>query len=214
VTKRDARGFGPEQRLGLPPHAAGLRIGLLGGTFNPAHPAHRAASLLAMRRLGLDRVWWLVSPGNPLKDNRGLPPLSERLAAARALARHPRIDVTGIEAAFGTVFTIDTLRQLRRRCPAVRFVWLMGADILGEFHRWRDWTGIFALVPVAVIDRGGLGLRALAAPASRRFAGARLPESAAKTLAGRPAPAWTFLHGLKSPLSSTSLRLKKNRPAS
>ena len=119
--------------------ADGLRIGLLGGSFNPAHAAHRAVSLLALKRLALDRVWWLVSPGNPLKDTSALPPLADRIAAARRVAADPRIDVTGIEAALGTRYTIDTIHRLRTRCPRVRFVWLMGADNLAQFHRWRDW---------------------------------------------------------------------------
>src|SRR5438270_9496384 len=114
----------------LPPHARGMRIGVFGGTFDPPHAAHRAACLIAMRRLSLDRVWWLVTPGNPLKDSRGLAPLAQRLAAARALAHHPRIDVTGLEEHIGTRYTHDTLRYLMARCPGVRFVWIMGADNL------------------------------------------------------------------------------------
>ena len=195
-------------RVVLPPHSAGLCIGLLGGSFNPPHAAHREVSLLAMKRLGLDRVWWVVSPGNPLKDTRGLTPLGDRMAAARALAQHPRIAVTDIEARIGTRYTIDTLRVLLARCPSVRFVWLAGADVLAEFHRWRDWDAIFRLVPLAFIYRGGGGLRALAAPAAHAFAAARLPERDARRLAGRRPPAWVFLHGLKSPLSSTALRRK------
>ena len=192
----------------LPPHAAGLVIGLLGGSFDPPHAAHRAVSLLAMKRLKLDQVWWVVSPGNPLKDTRALPPLAERIAAARALARHPRIAVTGIEADIGTRFTVDTLRALKRRCPGVRFVWLAGADVLAEFHRWRNWHAIFRLVPIAFVDRGGVGLRALAGPAAWAFRASRLPESEAGGLARHRPPAWIFLHGLKSPASSTALRGK------
>lgn len=189
----------------LPPHAPGLCIGLFGGSFNPPHAAHREASLLAMKRLGLDRVWWIVSPGNPLKDTRGLAPLAERLAAARALARHPRIDVTDLEARIGTRYTIDTLKYLQARCRGVDFVWIAGADVLAEFHRWRAWREIFARVPLAFVDRGA-PLAALASTAAHRFARYRLPEGAARTLPGRRAPAWVFLHGLKSPLSSTDLR--------
>jgi nicotinate-nucleotide adenylyltransferase len=197
-------------RIFLPPHGAGQRIGLFGGSFNPPHGAHRAVTLLALRRLRLDAVWWLVTPGNPLKQNRGLPPLADRVAAARALARHPRIVVSDVEARIGTRFTVDTLRALRRRCPRARFVWIMGADGLAQFHRWRDWRGIFALMPVAVVDRGSEGLRALASPAARAFAGARLPERLAGRLPGRRPPAWVFLHGLKSPLSSTAIRRRKD----
>jgi nicotinate-nucleotide adenylyltransferase len=193
-------------RLVLPLHAPGLAIGLFGGTFDPPHAAHRAACLLAMRRLGLDRVWWLVTPGNPLKDTRGLAPLAERLTAAKALARHPRIDVTGVEAALRTRYTYDTIRTLRARAPAVRFVWIMGADNLRSFHRWQKWRAIAGLVPIAVVDRLGPSLYAAAGPAGQALARARIPESAARSLRRRKPPTWVFLHGLKSPLSSTALR--------
>jgi nicotinate-nucleotide adenylyltransferase len=189
--------------------AGGSRIGLLGGSFNPPHAAHRAISVLALKRLGLDGVWWVVSPGNPLKDTRGLQALPDRIAAARAVAHHPRILVSDLEARLGTRYTVDTLRRLLRRCPHHQFVWLMGADILRELHRWRAWRTLFAQVPIAVVDRGGVGLAALAAPAALAFRSARLPESQARQLAGRRPPAWVFLHGLKSPLSSTALRRER-----
>jgi nicotinate-nucleotide adenylyltransferase len=195
----------------VPPHTPGLRIGLFGGSFNPPHAAHRAASLFAMKRLGLDRVWWLVSPGNPLKDVRELPPFGERLAAARACARHPRIDVTDIEAQIGTRYTVDTIRFLRRRFPDVHFVWIMGVDNLVGFHHWRAWREIFALVPIGVVDRGGIGLGAHARPAAQAFRRWRLPASDARQLAARKPPAWVLLHGVKSPVSSTTLRQKIKR---
>jgi nicotinate-nucleotide adenylyltransferase len=134
-----------------------MRIGLLGGSFTPPHEAHRAISLTALKRLGLDRVWWLVSPGNPLKDPSMLPDLEARVEAARRIARHPRIDVSGFTG--GSAYTIDLLAALKRRFPGVQFVWLMGADNLAEFHHWREWEEIFALVPIAVFDRPGYRLR-------------------------------------------------------
>ena len=196
-------------RVTLPPHARGLGIGLLGGSFNPPHDAHRRLSLLALKRLRLDRIWWLVTPGNPLKNARELAPLAQRTAAARALAAHPRIAVTDIEACIGTRYSIDTLRFLRRRCPGVRFVWLIGADSQRDFHRWRAWRRIFHLVPIAVVDRGGASLDALASPAAQAFGRVRVPEAEARLLADRPPPAWIFIHGLKSPLSSTALRRQR-----
>lgn len=183
-----------------------MRIGLFGGTFDPPHRAHRAVCLIALARLGLDRIWWLVTPGNPLKDTRGLAPLPERLAAAQTMARHPRIDVSGIEADIGARYTYDTLRYLLAHCPGARFVWIMGADNLRSFHRWENWRGIADLLPIAVVDRLGPSLYAAAGPAGQALARARLPEQAARTLANRKPPVWVYLHGLKSPLSSTALR--------
>ncbi len=183
-----------------------MRIGLFGGTFDPPHRAHLGATLLALRRLKLDRVWWLVTPGNPLKNTRGLAPLEQRIAAAKALTHHPRIDVTGLEAVINTRYTYDTLLWLKARCPRVRFVWIMGADNLRSFHRWQNWRGIAKLVPIVVIDRLGPSLYAAASAAGQALTRARIPEHDAVTLLGRKAPVWTFLHGLKSPLSSTALR--------
>ena len=188
-----------------------MRIGLFGGTFDPPHAAHRVATLLAMKRLGLDRVWWLVTPGNPLKDTRKLPPLERRLAAARDVRRHPRIAVTGFESVINVRYTVETLAFLRARCPAVRFVWIMGSDGLKNFHRWRQWRRIASLVPIAVVDRSGADFGATAAPAALALARYRVPERDASRLPGRRPPAWVYLHGLKSPLSSTALRHKSER---
>jgi len=190
-----------------------MRIGLFGGTFDPPHAAHLAASLLAMKRLRLDRVWWLVTPGNPLKDTRHLAPLIERIVAAQALTRHLRIDVSGVEAEIRTRYTYDTLSFLKRRCPGVRFVWVMGADNLRSFYRWQRWRGIAAMMPIAVVDRMGTSLYATAGRAAQALARFRLRETAATTLASRKPPAWVYLHGLKSPLSSTALRALRTQKA-
>jgi nicotinate-nucleotide adenylyltransferase len=203
-----------ERDLRLPPHAPGLKIGLFGGTFDPPHHAHRAACLIAMKRLELDRVWWLVTPGNPLKEGNATAPLAQRIADARALAHHPRIDVTGIEAGIHTRYTYDTVRYLLTHCAGVRFVWIMGADNLQTFHRWQKWAAIASMVPIAVVDRLGPSLLAAAGLAAQALARYRLRDGQAATLAYRRPPAWIYLHGLKSPLSSTALRAARGQPAS
>jgi nicotinate-nucleotide adenylyltransferase len=183
-----------------------MRVGLLGGSFNPPHQAHRAISRFALTRLQLDRVWWLVTPGNPLKDSNGLRDLAERADAARTLADDPRIDVSCLEDVIDTRYTIDTITYLRRRASGLRFVWIMGADNLAQFHQWESWRRIAAEVPIAVIDRPPQGLRALAAPAARALERYRIAEARAATLADLRPPAWVFLTGMKSILSSTGLR--------
>jgi len=188
-----------------------MRIGLFGGTFDPPHGAHLGAALLALRRLKLDRIWWLVTPGNPLKNTSGLAPLQKRLSAVRALAHHPRIDVTGLESVIKTRYTYDTIVWLKARCPGVRFVWVMGADNLRSFHRWQRWREIAKLVPFVVIDRLGPSLYAGASAAGQALLRARIPEHDAAGLPGRKPPAWAFVHGLKSPLSSTALRALRKR---
>ena len=184
----------------------GQRIGLLGGSFNPAHLGHRQISREALRRLGLDQIWWLVSRQNPLKSSSETAPLDRRLAAARSAAKDPRIRIAALETALGTVYTADTLAALTRRFPRVGFVWLMGADNLVQVSDWRDWPEIFETVTVAVFDRAPYSLRALAATAARRYARYRLAESAARTLAARTPPAWVFIHHRLSPRSSSRLR--------
>jgi nicotinate-nucleotide adenylyltransferase len=195
----------------LPPHPPRLRIGLYGGSFNPPHAGHRHVTLLALKRLRLDRVWWIITPGNPLKELSGLAPLPERMAAARALARHPRIAVTGFEAQIGARYTLDTLEYVAARAPAARFVWIMGADNLAQFSRWRGWRRIAELMPFAVVDRPGWTLRATRSKAALALAPFRIDETDAAVLPSLPPPAWVFLHGPRSPLSSTVLREQRHR---
>ncbi len=185
---------------------AGERIGLLGGSFNPPHAAHVLISEIALRRLYLDRIWWIVTPGNPLKSHGDLASLADRMAACRAIAHNPRIIPTGFEQQLPTAYTAVTLAFLHRRYPATRFVWLMGADNLASFDRWQHWRLIAETMPIAVVDRPGWRHAALASPAGRALAQSRLAEDRAATLATREAPAWTFLTGPLSPLSSTALR--------
>ena len=196
----------PSVSQAIPLYTNGMRIGLLGGSFNPPHVAHRAISLFAIKRLKLDRVWWLVTPGNPLKDQDGLRDLNERTAAARKMASDPRIDVSCLESVIGTRYTVDTISYLRRRASGLRFVWIMGADNLAQFHRWQNWRRIASEVPMAVIDRPPQSFRALAAPAAQALARYRLPENQAGRLADQRPPAWVFLTGMKLNLSSTGLR--------
>jgi nicotinate-nucleotide adenylyltransferase len=191
----------------LPPD--GCRIGLLGGSFNPAHGGHRHVTLEAMRRLALDEVWWLVSPQNPLKPAAGMSELDERLARARAVARHPQIRATALERDLGTQYTADTLDALAARLPGADFVWLMGADNLAQIDRWDRWTRIFHTVPVAVFDRPSYSFTAVTAKAAQRFARDRLAESRARSLAGTRPPAWVFLHIRRDPRSATAIRARQ-----
>ncbi|MDR3408574.1 MAG: nicotinate-nucleotide adenylyltransferase [Methylovirgula sp.] len=190
----------------LPPHTPGLKVGLFGGSFDPAHEGHRQASLLALRRLGLDRVWWLVSPGNPLKDTSALPALAARIAAAKKIARDRRIIVTGLEAAIGARFTYQTILYLKARCPGVHFVWIMGADNLANFERWKHWHTIAANVPIAIIDRPGSTLSSPHSRAALALGRYRYDESDGPIFPLASPPALIFLHGPRSELSSTALR--------
>jgi nicotinate-nucleotide adenylyltransferase len=190
----------------LPAFRPGMRVGILGGSFDPPHRGHLAVSLIGLKALGLDQVWWLVSPQNPLKPNAPSKDLARRIEAARALVRHPRIHVTGIEAALGTTYTADTFRKLLPRLPGLDLIWMMGADSLAGFHRWRDWQAIAASIPLAVFNRPGSALRALSSPAARSLSAYRVPETAAAALARTPAPAWVFLSKPHIALSSTALR--------
>ena len=191
---------------GLPPHGRGQRIGLLGGSFNPPHDGHRTITLLALQRLRLDKVWWMVSPGNPLKDTRDLPPIAERMAAACRVAAHPHVAVSTYEQQLGSGYTCDLIAALARRASTVRFVWLMGADSFADFHLWKDWRFIADTVPLAIIDRPGSTLAAANARAAVTLAGSRLAESEASRLADADAPAHVFLHGKRTTQSSTAIR--------
>ena len=190
----------------LPPFAPGMRIGLLGGSFNPPHQGHALVTRLALTRLALDRIWWLVTPGNPLKSKAELAALQERVEAARRLIGGPKVAITDIESQIGARYTYDTLAWLVRRARGARFVWLMGADNLRQFHLWRQWREIADLVPIAVIDRPGSTLSAMASPAAIALGRWRVPERDAKRLADLAPPAFLFLHGPRSELSSTLLR--------
>lgn len=185
---------------------ASRRIGLLGGSFNPAHEGHRHISLLALNKLQLDEIWWLVSPQNPLKPASGMAPLCERLARAAEVARDRRIKVTGIETALGTRYTADTIAALRRRFPRLRFVWLMGADNLAQIPRWERWTDIFESVPIAVFDRPAYSLSALKSKAAQRYQAARLAPENAAALLDSDLPAWTFVRCRLHPASATQIR--------
>ena len=182
------------------------RIGLLGGSFNPAHNGHRAISLRALDRLRLDAVWWLVSPQNPLKKSAGMAPLATRLAYARGLARHRKIRVADIEHALGTRYSIDTVRRLQARLPHARFVWLMGADNLAQVSQWRNWQGLFKAVPIAIFDRPSYAVRALFSLAASRFAVSRRPARVADRLVAFSPPAWVYVRAGSYRHSATDIR--------
>ena len=182
------------------------RVGLLGGSFNPAHRAHRRISLAAIAELGLDEVWWLVSPGNPLKPAEGMAPLSARFGSALRMARRAPIRVTAIERQLGTRYTIDTLRALRRRYPKRQFVWIMGADNLAQFDRWKDWRGIARELPIAVFARPGYDAQAAASPAAAWMRRHRVPPASLKQAGDWSAPTLAYLTIRPDPISATALR--------
>jgi len=192
------------------PHR-GARIGLLGGSFNPAHRGHAHIALQALRRLKLDEVWLLVSPQNPLKDTKDMAPLEARLASARGIARHPRLRASAMESLLGTRRTADTLAQLQRCFPGVNFVWIMGADNLAQLHLWGQWPQIFYRVGVAVFDRPSYSLGALSAKAAQRFARQRLKQSGGWRVARQRPPAWVFMRIKLIAKSATELRARARR---
>ncbi len=193
------------ERSTIPYARPGQVVGLFGGSFDPPHQGHVHVTREAMKAFGLDRVWWLVSPGNPLKE-RGPAPLARRVAAARDMMRHPQVEVTDIEALTGTRATADTLAALRRLYPQVRFVWLMGADNLAQFHRWKDWRQIMDSVPVGVVARPGDRISARMSPAARLYARYRIDGQARHLLGRAEAPAWCFVNVPMVDVSSTELR--------
>jgi nicotinate-nucleotide adenylyltransferase len=192
--------------LRMPHVEKGMQIGLFGGSFNPPHAGHALVAEIALRRLALDQLWWMVTPGNPLKSNRELAPLSKRLDLSEGIAKDPRIKVTAFEASYNVRFTADTLALIKARNPGVEFVWIMGADNLRDFHRWQSWRQIAMTFPIAVIDRPGATLAFLSSMLAKTFDYARIDEIDAPRLARMKAPAWTFIHGPRSSLSSTAIR--------
>jgi nicotinate-nucleotide adenylyltransferase len=196
----------PRGLLRMPHVEKGMQVGLFGGSFNPPHAGHALVADIALRRLALDQLWWIVTPGNPLKAGRELAPLATRIQLSKALAKDPRIKVTAFEAAYPSRYTADTVRLVKARNPGVDFVWIMGADNLRDFHRWERWRSIVMALPIAVIDRPGATLSFLSSAVAKTFDYARVDETDAPRLARMPAPAWTFIHGPRSVLSSTALR--------
>lgn len=202
------------QYLRMPYVEKGMRIGLFGGSFNPPHEGHVLVSETALRRLGLNQIWWMVTPGNPLKDTSELPSLAERIGWSEAINNDYRVKVTAFEASYDVRYTAQTLALIRRRNPGVKFVWIMGADNLASFHKWQNWQEIAGTFPIAVIDRPGSTLSYLSSTMAKTFDYARFDEADAQLLARMQAPAWTFIHGPRSPLSSTAIRNLKPKPES
>lgn len=194
-----------------PPFGAGQRIGLFGGSFNPAHSGHRAVALYALKRLGLDWIWWLVSPQNPLKDAGDYRDYDERLAVTRRVARHPRFIVTNLEEQLGTRTTAATLAALAPVLRRGRFVWIMGADSFANLHHWNDWTDIPETIPLAILARPGFSMRALESPAALRYENRRIAAERAKELPDAPPPAWCFIPMPLRPESSTAIRERARR---
>ncbi|NDK47874.1 nicotinate-nucleotide adenylyltransferase [Rhizobium laguerreae] len=192
--------------LRMPHSERGMVVGLFGGSFNPPHQGHALVAEIALKRLGLDQLWWMVTPGNPLKSRNQLAPLAERVAESERVAPEPRIKVTAFEQTFGTSYTANTLARVKARNPHVHFVWIMGADSLQTFHKWQKWQEIARTFPIAVIDRPGATLSFLSSKMARTFDFARVDEDDARILWKKRAPAWTFIHGPRSGLSSTAIR--------
>lgn len=199
------------QYLHMPHVERGMVVGLFGGSFNPPHAGHVLVAEIAIRRLGLDQLWWMVTPGNPLKNTSQLAPLSERIALSEKLAVDPRIKVTGFEQALNMRYTADTLARVKALNHDVHFIWIMGADSLNTFHKWQKWQTIAKTFPIAVIDRPGSTLSHLSAKMAKTFHYARVDEDDARLLWKKRAPAWTFIHGPRSAMSSTALREEQQK---
>jgi len=196
------------------PHAeAGMTVGLFGGSFNPPHAGHALVAETALRRLRLDQLWWIITPGNPLKNAADLADMAERLKWCREITDDPRIRFTTFEASHNFRYTEETLRYLRQRNAGVHFVWIMGADSLAGFHRWQNWQDIANTVPIAVFDRPGSTLAYLSSRMAKTYDFARVNEDDAARLARMPPPAWTFIHGPRSALSSTAIRKGEADPS-
>ncbi len=204
---QDSTLSGPDRQP--PPAFPDMRIGLLGGSFNPAHRGHLHISLAAVKRLQLNKLWWLVTPGNPLKGGEARETLADRKRHAHAVAAHPKIEVTDFEGRRPSPYARDTIDFLQQRYAGVRFVWIMGADNLTQFHLWRGWHDIFCSIPILVADRPGSRHHALASPAARRFACARIDGTGLSGLAHLPAPAWAYLTLPLRDISSTAIRSGK-----
>lgn len=194
---------------GFPNVTDGMRVGLLGGSFDPPHTGHVHITKQALRRFGLDRVWWLVSPGNPLKPV-GPAPLTRRMAACREIMQHPKVEITDLESKLATRYTADTLRQLQKTYPRVNFVWLMGADNLANFHKWQEWEWIVENVPIGITSRSDEYLQGATSKMAQKYSRARVPFAAAKTLPLQPPPAWCLLGGPTVDISSTEIRENGN----
>ncbi len=195
-----------ETYLRMPHVEPNMTVGLFGGSFNPPHEGHLLVAQTAIRKLKLDQLWWIVTPGNPLKSHGNLATLGERIACSKALVRDPRIRVTAFEAAQGLHYTAQTLKFVLKRNIGVRFAWVMGADNLANFHKWQHWQTIAQSVPIAIIDRPGSTLSFLSSIMAKRFDYARIDEDDAARLPHMQAPAWTFIHGPRSHHSSTAIR--------
>jgi nicotinate-nucleotide adenylyltransferase len=207
-------GFVITKRLDNPPTSfqnQGRSIGLLGGSFNPAHAGHKHISLVALKRLGLDEVWWLVTPQNPLKETKGTPSLSERVTQASLIAAHPSIHVTDIERKLGTQYTFDTVRALTSRNPSTNFVWIMGADNFIQLPQWKDWSALMHLIPMVIIARPEHHLKAGLSKVALAFSRERLDPQISKTLPYCTAPAWTLIMDKLMPVSSTEIRANQDK---